>query len=104
RLTLLVIPGTTVHATCGLLPRTAVALQRDWTAAALEVIAPSFRVGPVLVDPATIRMPAPGGGLTPSWAYRDTPTTWRDDPISAATGQARLAERPAVVQDGWLRL
>ncbi|KOU66859.1 hypothetical protein ADK57_18025 [Streptomyces sp. MMG1533] len=105
RLTLVVVAGAAVHATCGLLPRTSVRLHRDWTAEALERIAPSFRVGPVLVDPATIRMPAPGGGgITPTWAHRDTPATWREDPIAAATAEARMAERPAAVQDGWLRL
>ncbi len=105
RLTLVVVPGTAVHATCGVLPRTAVRMQREWTVAALERIAPSLRIGPVLVDPATIRMPAPGGGgVTPSWAHRDTPTTWRDDPIAAASAEARLAESPAQVQEGWIRL
>jgi len=105
RLTLIVVPGTAVHATCGIVPRTAVRLQRDWAAEALERIAPSFRIGPVLVDPTTVRMPAPGGGgLSPSWAHRDTPITWRDDPIAAAAGGARLSERPAQLQEGWIRL
>ena len=105
RLTLVVVPGTAVHATCGLLPRTSVRLQRDWGAEALQRIAPSFRIGPVLVDPATIRMPAPGGGgVKPSWARRDTPTTWRDDPIAAASAEALLPEAPAEVQEGWIRI
>jgi hypothetical protein len=105
RLTLVVMPGTAVHATCGVLPRSSVRLQREWTAEALERIAPSFRIGPVLVDPTTIRLPAPGGGgMSPTWAHRDTPTTWRDDPIAAATAEARLSEQPAQVQEGWIRL
>ena len=105
RLTLVVVPGTSVHATCGLLPRTSVRLQRDWAAEALQRIAPSFRIGPVLVDPATIRMPAPsGGGVKPSWAHRDTPTTWRDDPIAAASAEALLPDTPSEVQEGWIRL
>jgi hypothetical protein len=105
RLTLVVVPGTTVHATCGIVPRTAVRLQRDWAAAALEKIEPSFRIGPVLVDPTKVQMPAPGGrGLKPSWAHRDTPITWRDDPIAAASHDAQLAEKPAQVQEGWIRI
>jgi hypothetical protein len=105
RLTLVVVPGTAVHATCGVLPRTSVRLQREWTADVLQTIAPSFRMGPVLVDPATIRMPAPsGGGVKPSWARRDTPITWRDDPIAAASAEALLPDTPAEVQEGWIRL
>ncbi len=105
RLTLVVVPGTAVNATCGLLPRTAVRLQREWVAQALERIAPSFRIGPVLVDPSTVRLPAPGGGgISPSWAHRDTPTTWADAELGPSTSQARLPERPAQVQEGWLRL
>ena len=57
RLTLLMDPGQSVHASCGLLPRKSVALLRDWTANALTRLAPSFRIGPVLVDPQTIRLP-----------------------------------------------
>jgi hypothetical protein len=105
RLTLVVVPGTAVHATCGIVPRTAVRLQRDWAAEALERIEPSFRIGPVLVDPTKVQMPAPGGrGLKPAWAHRDTPITWRDDPIAAAAGDAQLPDRPARVQEGWIRI
>ena len=78
---------------------------------ALQRIVPSFRVGPVLVDPVEIRMPRisalpedPAGRLRNTWTRRDTPTTWRDDPILAATMAARLAERPAVAHEGWARL
>ena len=49
--TLLMHPGGQVHVTTGLLPRKAIALQRDWFHEALEKLSPSFRVGPVLIDP-----------------------------------------------------
>ncbi len=110
-LTVLVLAGLGINATSGVVPRKGLALNRSWTDAALQRIVPSFRVGPVLVDPVEIRMPRisalpddPEGRLRNTWTRRDTPTTWRDDPILAATMAARLAERPAVAHEGWARL
>jgi hypothetical protein len=50
-LTLLMHPAGKANATCGVLPRKAIQLARDWVAPGLAVIAPSARVGPVLIDP-----------------------------------------------------
>ena len=68
RLTLLVVPGGAIHLTSGISPRKEIALLRSWISEPLARIAPSFRVGPVLVDPETIRMPRvstlrPGAGV-----------------------------------------
>lgn len=104
-LTLLMDPSASVHATSGLLPRKSLALVRDWTAPALSRITPSFRVGPVLVDPGTVRMPhAQGLGSRLEWSRRDSETQWRHDPIVAATQQAFLHDAPAVLQEGYIRV
>ncbi|MFE9999690.1 hypothetical protein [Streptomyces avermitilis] len=105
RLTLLMDPAAKVHATSGILPRKSVDLLRDWFAEDLARLVPSVRVGPVLVDPATIRMPltpAPDGERL--WTRRTAPVSWRDDPVVAATQQALLPEVPAWAQEGYLRL
>ncbi|MFG6197850.1 hypothetical protein [Nonomuraea sp. JJY05] len=104
-LTLLMDPAAKAHATCGLLPRKSVSLLRDWVADDLAVLVPSLRVGPVLVDPATIRLPltaAPAGGRT--WTRREGPAQWRDDPIVAATQQALLPDLPVLAQEGYIRI
>jgi hypothetical protein len=104
-LTLLLDPGGKVHATSGILPRKELALARDWIAKPLSVLRPSFRIGPVLVDPQTIRMPRVSGlAKEQVWTRRDTPTSWRDDPIAAADQQARLPDRRAVAQEGYIRV
>jgi hypothetical protein len=110
-LTLLVLAGLGINATCGLVPRKRLELNRSWTDAALQKLIPSFRVGPVLVDPSSIRMPrisaVPAdtpGGLQNTWTRRDTPTTWREDPILAASMAARLVDHPSVAHEGWVRL
>jgi len=103
--TLLLMPGGKVHATSGILPRKGISLPRDWVAGALERICPSFRMGPVLVDPATVRMPRPSAlPKEQAWTRRATPVSWRDDPILAATQDALLPDTSAISQEGYIRV
>jgi len=104
-LTLLMHPAGKANATCGVLPRKSIQLARDWVAPGLAVIAPSARVGPVLIDPAQVRLPKissfPKDQL---FTRRDTPATWKDDPILAATQEALLPDLPHEVQEGYIRI
>ncbi len=104
-LTLLMHPGGRVHLTSGVLPRKSLQLQRDWVAPGLAVMAPSARVGPVLVDPAQVSLPLisvfPKDQL---FTRRDSPITWKDDPILAATQTALLPDLPHEVQEGYIRI
>ena len=104
-LTLLMHPAGRVHLTSGVLPRKSLALQRDWVAPGLTVMAPSARIGPVLVDPAKIALPLISSfGKDQLWTRRDTPLTWKDDPILAATQTALLPDLPHEVQEGYIRI
>jgi hypothetical protein len=104
-LTLLMHPAGKVHLTSGVLPRKSLRLQRDWVAPGLAVMAPSARVGPVLVDPAKIALPLisvfPREQL---FTRRDSPLTWKDDPILAATQTALLPDLPHEIQEGYIRV
>ncbi|MFV2001358.1 MAG: hypothetical protein ACC619_00080 [Paracoccaceae bacterium] len=105
KLTLLMDPGVAVHATCGALPRKSIKLPRVFTESALARISPSFRFGPVLVDPNTVRMPKPRGLPEDQiWTHRDTPVSWRDDPITAATQDAFLPDESPIAQEGYIRV
>jgi hypothetical protein len=105
RLTLLLHPGGKVHVTSGVLPRKSLALARDWFAGALHALSPSVRIGPVLVDPDAVRLPMVTGlGDRQTFTRRDTPQTWRDDPIVAATQAAYLPDLPSTLQEGWIRV
>lgn len=104
-LTLLMVPDASVHATSGILPRKSLTLLRDWIEAPLARVLPSLRVGPVLVDPETIRMPKPVHlGEEQVWSRRETETTWRHDPIVAATQEALFPKGSAVAQEGYIRI
>jgi len=104
-LTLAMHPGGRVHLTSGVLPRKSLSLQRDWVAPGLAVMAPSARVGPVLIDPAKIALPLisvfPKEQL---FTRRDSPLTWKDDAILAATQTAFLPDLPHEVQEGYIRV
>ena len=104
-LTLLVEPHCVVHATAGVLPRKEIGMRREWVAAALAKLSPTFRFGPVLVDPKTLRMPVPNEiHGTWSWDHRADITTWSEDPIVSATQDAHLRPDPASGTEGWLRM
>jgi hypothetical protein len=105
RLTVLMAPGGSAHATCGLFPRVSTSLSREWIASALKLLMPTFRVGPVLVDPAAVRVPKTTGlPKNQVFTARPDPASWRDDPIAAATQDALLPAAPAVVREGYLRV
>jgi hypothetical protein len=105
RLTLLMHPGGKVHLSSGILPRTDRALARDWVNPGLSVLAPSLRSGPLLIDADKVRLPKvasfPAEQL---FTHRDTPTSWKDDPILAATQSALLPDTQPQVQEGWIRI
>lgn len=105
RLTLLMHPGGKVHLTSGILPRKSLQLVREWTHTGLSVIAPSARIGPVLIEPGEVRLPKISSFPKDQiWTRRNTPVTWRDDPILSATQTALLPDMPAEVQEGYIRV
>ena len=105
RLTLLMHPSARVHATSGILPRKSLELLRDWVAPGLGRIAPSARVGPVIIDPDKVRLPKIAAfGANQTWTRRDSPITWRDDPILSATQAALLPDGRVTVEEGYIRI
>jgi hypothetical protein len=87
------------------LPRKSLQLARDWVRPGLSVIAPSARVGPVLIDTKQVRLPKISAfGKDQIWTRRDTPSNWKDDPILAATQTALLPDLPHRVEEGYIRI
>ena len=103
--TLLLEPHSFVHATTGITPRKEIGMRREWVAAALSNIAPTFRFGAVLMDPQRIRMPIPNDihGAW-SWDHRSSITDWSEDKVTNTTGDALIPPDPAKAQEGWLRM
>jgi hypothetical protein len=104
-LTLLMHPASSVYLTSGVLPRKSLQLVRDWVAPGLAVISPSVRVGPVLVDPDKISLPKVSSFPKDQvWIRRDTPNSWKTDPILAATQTAFFPTMPSDIQEGYIRI
>ena len=104
-LTLLVEPHTTVHATMGLLPRKEIGVRREWVAAGLAALAPTFRFGPVLADPKQVALPlARDLAGSWSWDHRTDVVDWADDPVVEAGRATGLSQTPAIASEGWLKL
>lgn len=105
RLTILMLPGGKVHLTSGILPRKSLALADEWVSPGLRRLVPSLRTGPVLVDPAQVRLPKVASfGPDQQFTRRTGPLTWRDDPIVAASTAAYLPPMPHEAQEGWIRV
>lgn len=105
QLTLLVEPFCTVHCTTGRVPRKEIGMRRSWVSAGLAAIAPTFRFGPVLVDPKQIRMPlATDLDGTWVWDYRADAVAWNEKPVTNATDDALLGADPPGAFEGWLKL
>ena len=105
RLTILMHPGGKCHLTSGILPRKSLQLSRDWIHDGLATIAPSARIGPVLIDLDKVRLPLIASfGTEQLWTRRDSNFTWKNDPILAATQAALLPENPATVEEGYIRI
>jgi hypothetical protein len=107
-LSLLLDPRANVHATTGILPTTMAELPARFYTAALAQMAVTFRAGPVMSEPATMRLPFPAEQQgTWSWIRRkgtgDTSADYEADAIIAANAQARLGDAPANLIEGWLK-
>lgn len=104
-LTLLLDPLGSVHATTGILPVAQMRLPSQFYASALAQMAVTFRIGPLLTDPNTIRIPLPAEqqGVW-SWVWQTAPNQYAADNIVVANQQARLADSPPHLMEGWLKL
>ena len=104
-LTLLVEPQTVVHATAGLLPSKDIGMRRNWVAAALAMLSPTFRFGPVW----SIRRRSACRSRRRHSRRLELGSSlqhhrWAEDPVVNATQDAQLSPDPIGANEGWLRL
>jgi hypothetical protein len=108
-LVLLMDPQASIHATTGVLPRKQLALERTHFESALTQIAPTFKVGPVLVDPLRPAIPVPGlESFEWMWTRREKPPSgddgWSETRVKHLPDEAVLPTNPMQLHEGWLRL
>jgi len=105
-LTLLMNPQSSIHLTSGYLPQKEITLVREHYRDALNKIAPTFKVGPVLVDPTSVRMPIPQTHepVLWSWVFKENYTSWSETPIAQSDSLAGLPKGKTTAFTGWIKL
>jgi hypothetical protein len=105
-LTILMDPRGVIPVITGSLPEVEMALAPGPVTEALSNMKATFRTGPLLTDPSTIRMPIPAE-IKGDWAWlaRTDVTNWGDEqPIVSQDAIARLETSPLKLSEGWLTL
>ena len=105
-ISMLIDPRGVVHGTTGILPMASLELASELFEPALKNMAVTFRAGPLLADPASIRLPYPAEqhGVW-SWVTQTTPApapVYVAQAILASTDAARLPVASPHLMDGWL--
>ncbi|MCP4562446.1 MAG: hypothetical protein GY837_18150 [Bosea sp.] len=105
RVTLLMDPFATVHATSGILPVKAVDIPPPCYSKALASLEASFLCNPMLVAPGPMQLPLPPiTGFSWSWIQAEG-DGWSMVAEVAGTGERpRASYSPLRLVDGWLRL
>ncbi len=104
-ITLLIDPLGTIHAKTGALPVAETSLPSQFYANALSTMAVSFRIGPILTDPSSIRVPLPAEQHGDwSWVNQTSPGNYESENIVAANANARLSSTQPHLKEGWLML
>jgi hypothetical protein len=101
--TLLIDPRGAVHAYTGILPVTSTALPGHLVDDLVKGLAVTFDAGPVIAEPAAMRMPLPSRRQS-AWQWiQSTPGGWTEEPVLDADDIARLSGAPTELREGWLR-
>ncbi len=106
RLTLIMDPQSAVHVTSGFLPQKEITLMREHKHDQLSKLAPTFKFGPMLVDPTTVRMPIPDLIQPVRWSWVSRPSTseWTEGPIVMEDGKPHFPDGRATAWNGWIKL
>ena len=105
-LTLLMNPQSALHITSGFLPQKQITLLREHWDVPVSKIAPTFKVGPVLVDPANIRMPIESANpvMNWEWLHRETPSDVFSSQIKPSDSLAGMPNGTMKAFEGWIKL
>ena len=106
QLTLVMDPQSDVHVTTGILPQKEVSLMREHKQQQLAQIAPTYRAGPMLVDPTTVRIPVPDLILPTEWSWltKKGSNDWGDDSVIPEDGKPHIPSGRVSAWNGWLKL
>jgi hypothetical protein len=104
-ITMLIDPRAAVHAYSGILPVASIALPQRAVEALMKNLKVTFRTGPIVADPGTLRIPIPAekGGVW-TWIQAVENGGWEQDGLVDADHLARLPDNALELREGWLQL
>ena len=104
KLTMLIDPRGSVHATSGILPTKAIAIPVDQFSEALRNIEVTFLSAPILTDRGKITLPLPDEpGYVWSWLEKEN-GVWDSARQIAPVGTGGTGSAPQELREGWLKL
>ena len=104
KLTMLVDPRGSVHATCGFLPTKQISIPPDQFAKVLSTMSVTFLTSPVITTKQSVKYPLPAeAGYGWSWLDRPTGFTWNRVADIQNTSREAIYEQQRILE-GWLKL
>jgi len=101
---LLVDPRGGIHAQTGLFPNKKIEIPPMYVEQAIEQMDVTFRTGPLLTAPDTIRMPIPAE-IDGTWSWIEhSGIEILQSKIEKAGDRAQLSDVPPRIREGWLKL
>ena len=88
------------------MPQKEIGLMREHKQQQLSQIAPTYRAGPMLVDPSTVRMPVPDLILPTEWSWltKKDSNQWVEESIIPDDGKPHMPNGRIKAWNGWLKL
>ncbi len=106
KLTLLMEPQSIVTGTCGFLPQKEVALAKEHWESAISKMAPTFKFGPLLMDPKSVKLHVPDLMKPVDWSWISRPSTTEISVAEVAPfdGKAYVPTGRIDAWNGWIKL
>ena len=106
QITLVFDPLAKLTARSGLVPERILRLKPEYRKEPLSRIAPTYRFGPLLLDPTNIAMPLPSLRQDVNWTWINMPkiNQWSEDNISNDSQSASIPQGRIKAWNGWLKI
>jgi hypothetical protein len=110
-ITMLIDPRGKIHASSGILPIEPLVVPEHLIKDALNAMELTFRVGPLLTDPDSIRMPEPNVN-SGQWSWiqksdhndKTVSDPWKKEEVNKTLGEGKIGQKSAIIKEGWLTL
>ena len=71
---------------------------------ALKRLAPTFKVGPVLIDPSDVKLPPPAIEQSVwTWNYKPGTNIWEETMITPSDHSADIRTHKPTINEGWFK-